>query len=67
MKHRHQWEPVSANFSPPSGRLTQVTGYDEGTLLSFEYGLTTVMQRCVRCGRVESYTTPGQADLGDRQ
>jgi hypothetical protein len=59
--HRHRWEIDSETFSPPLA-LETATGTGEELALAVLYGLTTVVQRCSRCGELRAFTIAGRTD-----
>lgn len=60
--HRHQWTTIGRTFKPPKGALKSARGPDQDFILSLQFGMTTVTQRC-QCGLERSYTVAGE--IGD--
>ena len=59
-KHRHAWHPIAVTFQPPR-RSGQVERVNDSTIQMLMLGASTITQRCLDCGWIETVTAPGEA------
>ncbi len=59
--HRHQWERISATYTPPLKDVKSIERSTEEFANRLVFGLTTVVLRCVVCGDEKIIEATGDA------
>lgn len=61
MIHIHDWETVQRKHTPALIGLTKVRSYSSEDSKIILYGITTVRQRCKKCGKENAFSVAGDA------
>ena len=59
MIHRCHWEEIERVHAPPSTRAVEVQQISIGQLDRFVFGVTTIILRCSKCGKLKMFTVLG--------
>jgi len=59
-KHRHTWQPLAVAFQPPREHINVERANGELAQMLL-LGASTITQRCLDCGWIETALVPGKA------